>query len=1249
MRIYSAALFLVSLPSLTLFAAPNRIPSALSSGELRVLPGNTHRLANAQFDQGDVNPAMRLDHVMMLMKPTAGQQAEIEQLLLDQQNPSSASYHQWLTPEQFADRFGLSFSDQSKIVAWLAAQGLSVHEPARGRNWIAFSGSAAQVSRAFRTSIHRYLVNGETHYANSTAPSVPAGIADLVGGFIGLNDFTPKSQARVEGPPNFTSGNSHYLAPGDWSTIYNVTPLTAAGYDGTGQNIAVVGQSDIILSDISSFRTDFGLPVNAPKLVLFGSDPGFNGAQIEANLDLEWSGAMAPRATISYVYGTNAFSALTYAVAQNIAPVISVSYATCENDVSPIYRSVAQQANAQGITISVASGDSGAAGCDIQGDVPLAAHGFALQFPGNLPEVTAMGGTMFDDGGGTYWGSKNAVSGGSALGYIPEVVWNENGLLNGLGASGGGASATIAKPNWQTGPGVPADGARDTPDLSLSSAGHDGYLVTYQGNNLYVVGGTSAAAPSMAGILAILNQYVVKQGIQKTAGLGNINPQLYRMAQAVPTAFHDIVGGDNKVPCVQGSPDCVLGSYGIAAGPGYDQATGLGSIDANVFVTSWKLAVNPVSVTLTSSASVLTFNDSVTLTATVVPGQGSGTPTGTVTFVSLQQNLGTVPVVNIAGSQSATITVPAWMLGTGSTIPLAAEYNGDAAFSTGGATVTVRVTLPTTPGVAAVTVSVPSTVFAFQTGNQPMTWQAGISLRELAGVPAVLTGFTIDGVKQALEQVFPSANIPARGSLTATVVLKNLPVPVIKTFGFTGTDLSGAVWSRQVQVVFRGQFVEAQVNFNLWATPLTIQQNPRASTNCLYPQQVTLDELTGYELHIIGLFQGSVDITKSTAALFGTTRLAPWGSLQSTLCWNPAVTPSSDLLQVYMEDDFGDVLVQEVNVNFTGPAPAVIQLSASPESVSIRQSPLLVPVTPSTVSVKLSDQTQTWTANIFPANRTTAWLSLSQYAGTGTSSITLRVNMDGMGPGVYRATIVLQSPNSVPQFVAVPVMLVFGGFGVTEVSSVVNALSFTTPVSPGMIMAVYGTQLANSTKAAAGLPLTNSLDGVSVTVNGWPAPLYYISPGQLNIQVPYEVGAGPAVLGVNNNGQVGGIQFQLSPAAPGILTFNGSVYPGSPAKAGGFATMYLTGAGELSQPLPSGVSMSASVPASSLPVPLLPLNVLVGGSPALVQFAGATAGVVGLIQVNFVVPPTVNAGVQSVVAIVGGYPSAPANLTVTAP
>src|SRR6185437_15369802 len=309
------------------------------------------------------------------------------------------------------------------------------------------------------------------------------------------------------------------------------------------------------------------------------------------------------------------------------------------------------------------SGDSGPAGCDAQGFLPVADLGRTTSFPAVLPEVTAVGGTQFVEGTGTYWNTANSTGLGSAMSYIPEAPWNETDG-SGLAASGGGASRLYSKPAWQTGPGVPNDGARDVPDISLSAAIHDGYEVVYGGQN-FVIGGTSCGAPSMAGILGLLNQYQVQQG--KQAGLGNINPQLYRLAQTASSAFHDVVAGDNKVPCALGSPDCTEGSFGFPAGPGYDLATGLGSIDVNTLFHQWNTASQPSSVTLTAAAAKVTVNDTIQLMATVSGLGGSSAPTGTVNFSVFGGTiLGSAPLTTNNGKTTASLSVPASMAaGTG--------------------------------------------------------------------------------------------------------------------------------------------------------------------------------------------------------------------------------------------------------------------------------------------------------------------------------------------------------------------------------------------------------------------------------------------------------------------------------------------------------------------------------------------------------------------------------------------------------
>ena len=584
-----------------LVAAPrDRITHPVDPARVHMIPGRLHQLADPRFDQGSVDPAMAMNDVMILFKLSADQQTDLDRLLADQQNPSSPRFHKWLSPEEFGTRFGLSPNDQSTVAAWLESQGLSITHLSRSRNWITFHGTAAQVSQALHTPIHKFSSGGETHYSNIQQPSVPESLAEIVDGFAGLDNFTLKPMVI---PVNDNVGPSHYLVPEDFATIYNVAPLYQAGYDGTGQSIAIVGESDVLLSDISAFRARYNLPANLPKTILIGADPGYvSSPQIEADLDLEWAGAIAPKATIYYVYGTSAFTSIANAVELNVAPIISISYGYCEiNYSAAFYRSIAQQGNAQGITLLAASGDSGAAGC--QDRNAFATRGKSIQFPAALPEVTAVGGTEFVEGTDNYWNATNSPNFGSARSYIPEASWNESNA-SGLAATGGGTSIIYPKPLWQTGPGVPGDSFRHTPDVALSAAEHDAYYINYLGANAPVYG-TSASAPSMAGIVALLNQYQVKNGYQKTAGLGNINPQLYRLAQSAPSVFHDIVNGDNIVPCQQGSPDCDAGSYGYEAGSGYDMATGLGSVDANALLTQWNTALNGVTVTLSADSTAL--------------------------------------------------------------------------------------------------------------------------------------------------------------------------------------------------------------------------------------------------------------------------------------------------------------------------------------------------------------------------------------------------------------------------------------------------------------------------------------------------------------------------------------------------------------------------------------------------------------------------------------------------------------------
>ena len=654
-------------------------------------------------------------------------------------------------------------------------------------------------------------------------------------------------------------------------------------------------------------------------------------------------------------------------------------------------------------------------------------------------------------------------------------------------------------------------------------------------------------------------------------------------------------------------------------------------------------------VTLTSNAISRSVNDTIQLTASVISASGGGTPTGTVNFVFGSLPLGAVPLVG----GTASLTVPMYVFGGIGTLTLDAEYSGDAAFSSGGATLRIAVTLPT-GGVTAIIPSAPNTVWPQPPDAQGLSWQTNISLREVAGVPAIITGFTIDGQAQSLAQYFPSPNIPSSSTVTTNVVFRGITAPVTRTFVFSGVDPTGQTWSRQVAVNY---FPLPPYNyFSVSATPLTVVQNVNADPSCQWSVQLNVDDLGGYGVNLLnGLFVGGINLTGQISSIFGTTRLDAWGGLQGKLCFGDITPPASDTIEV----DLSDGSAFELVVSFAGPSspPAVLgfppappaKLSASPATVSL--SATASQPAQSALAVTLSDNSLPWTAAVYPANRTTSWLSVSQLAGVGSAQIVLRASGDGFEPGVYRATIVFQSQNAVPQSINVPVMFVLGGStSGTTISSVVNSYSFQSTVSPGMLLTVLGSNLANAPQSTSGSPFPYSAEGVTAAVNGLAAPILYVSPTQLNIQVPYAVGAGPGVVGINNNGQIAGFPIQIAPTAPGIFSDAlGNAAPNASAQPGATATIFLTGAGEVSPALKTAFAPSPLIPPASQPKPLQPVSVTVGNVPAFVLLEGLATGLIGTAEVDFIVPPTVPAGVQPVVVTIGGVSSPPVNLTVQGP
>jgi pseudomonalisin len=560
----------------------------------------------------------RLDRILLVL-PHRNPEV-LARLLANQQDPASPDFRRWLFPAEFERRFGASDADVSALRAWLTSHGLEVEDAPAGRAALVFSGRARDVESAFDTELHELFFEGRVRIANVRPARLPLDLARRVAGVLSLHSF-PRRRPLAHRAPANTSEGSHYLAPADFTAIYNVDALVASGLNGSGRTIGLLAQTNVNVADTTYFREYFGLPANDPVVVLNGSDPLIQSDdELESDIDIQWAGAVAPAArtlliasaTTETAYGVD-LSAL-YAVSTNLADVLSLSYGACELDFGDVdtsfYTNVWAQAAAQGISVFVASGDSGVTGCDPKG---VNAPDASVNGLCSSPYATCVGGTQFNDGGvgsSTYWNTTNdAKTKKSVKSYVPETAWS---------GSGGGKSILFARPPWQNVAGLPADGARYVPDVSLAASTHTPYLAvqghTATSNGLINnYGGTSFSSPALAGLAALLSQ---KAGTR----LGNLNPLLYAVGRsqygtadasassplaAGSPVFHDITTGNNAAS----------GVAGYAAGPGYDAATGLGSVDAFALAsalpapapssTDFTLGANPATPALPVGGSVV--------------------------------------------------------------------------------------------------------------------------------------------------------------------------------------------------------------------------------------------------------------------------------------------------------------------------------------------------------------------------------------------------------------------------------------------------------------------------------------------------------------------------------------------------------------------------------------------------------------------------------------------------------------------
>lgn len=648
------------------------------------LAGGVHPLIRFGVDQGAVQDSFQMDHILLQLQRTPAEEAALDRLLTEMQDPASPNYHRWLTAEELG-AYGASQQNIDAVVQWLSSHGLQINSVHKNGLTVDFSGNAGQIRETFQTEIHHYLINGRTQVANATNPAVPAAIAPMVSGIVSMNSFLPKP-AVVHPKKSFSFplgqfGEQYDEAPGDFATIYNVSPLYKGKtpITGKGETVVVLEATDVHPKDIATFRTAFGLSKYAGKFSQIHpgpgcTDPGVNGAEGEAALDSEWAGVAAPDANV--VLASCADSATNFGpfiAAQNLldAPkppsIMSLSYLSCEPANGPAgnayIASLWQQAALEGVSVFVAAGDNGSAGCDDFNTEGWAISGTAANALSSTPYNVATGGTDFldtaENTNAMYWAATNTANGTSALSYIPEMPWNDSCASSVLYqyfaapdpitfcnsfigqnwldiiAASGAPSIVYKKPYWQKNvSGVPYDGARDLPDISLFAAnGLWSHAILFcmsdkaQGgtpcdytnpNDTFAnsAGGTSFTAPQFAGIQALINQ---KAG----AAQGNPNPIYYTLARAeygpggavrantcnslqgadTPSSclFHDVTVGNNDVPCY-GLNSCygsTATTYGVLstsktalkpafpAHAGWDFATGLGSINVANVVNAW--------------------------------------------------------------------------------------------------------------------------------------------------------------------------------------------------------------------------------------------------------------------------------------------------------------------------------------------------------------------------------------------------------------------------------------------------------------------------------------------------------------------------------------------------------------------------------------------------------------------------------------------------------------------------------------
>lgn len=747
--------------------------------------------------------------------------------------------------------------------------------------------------------------------------------------------YNPKTHALT---PEWTINSTSpllALAPGDFAVQYDLNPLYTAGTNGIGVTIGIIGASNVYPNVVADYRSFFGLPPGTLNIIIDGLDPGpstsvnhGNWAEIESFLDVELAGAVAPGATVNLYTAADTsvqsglLLAAQRAVDDDVAAVLSTSYGECEQDLgssgNQVWAALWEQAAAQGQTSFVSSGDGGSAGCDNFNAPQPAQRGLAVNGFSSTPWNISVGGTDFyyTSYNGTaaaqsaelttYW---NMTPSGitspatSLLKQVPEQPWNrpfgldlyDGGVYNpnqpSIVAGSGGPSSVYPKPTWQSGRGVPSDAMRDLPDLSLFAAnGENGtfYPICLPGEGctglnpafmeIFAIGGTSASSPAMAAIMALVNQKYGRQG--------QANFILYPLAMQHPSVFHDVTIGSNDVPCQQGLSSCTLsavddntkGFYTLGhyyAGPGYDQATGLGSVDANLLVQYWN-SLSFASSNISLNLNQTTFTHGTPVNVTVAVTGNGGTPTGDVSLLPAESpsaaNLSLNELTLKGGTASATVNnFP------GGQYQLTAKYTGDIVFAPSSS---APVTLIVTP--EASTLSVSGSYGIGNTGNNPLA-------------PIVNGASYSYGTFIVIDAQPSGVNAPkggtagvASGTVTFTDTVSSSNINSgslsLSSQGFAEWTpaLSFPVGPNSLSASYSG---DASFNASTSATPLTFTITKATTLASLfaYPSHVALGSPTQLVLDLSNQFSGPPCREDGSCTLYDSVPTSPTGTVTFTL------------------------------------------------------------------------------------------------------------------------------------------------------------------------------------------------------------------------------------------------------------------------------------------------------------------------------------------------------------------------------